>query len=85
VGRTLAELAQNHQVLCITHLPQVAAFADTHFRVTKSTRDGRAAVEIAEVRGAERIEEIARMAGGDKVGEATRRHARDLLGPRATA
>jgi DNA repair protein RecN (Recombination protein N) len=85
VGRTLAELAQNHQVLCITHLPQVAAFADTHFRVTKSTRAGRAAVEIAEVRGAERVEEIARMAGGDKIGEATRRHARDLLGPRATA
>jgi len=85
VGRTLAELAQNHQVLCITHLPQVAAFADTHFRVTKSVRAGRTAVEIAEVRGAERVEEIARMAGGEKVGEATRRHARHLLGPRATA
>ena len=84
VGRVLADLAASHQVLCITHLPQIAASADTHFRVEKSGRGGRAGVRISRVEGAERVEEIARMAGGRKVGEATRRHARELLGPRAT-
>lgn len=79
VGRTLAELAARHQVLCITHLPQIAAFAQTHFRVEKPSLRGRARARVVRVEGAERIEEIARMAGGKSVGEATRRHARELL------
>ncbi|MCH2170061.1 DNA repair protein RecN [Myxococcota bacterium] len=83
VGRTLAELASHHQVLCITHLPQVAAFAQTHFKVEKLARKGRTRVRVTRVEDADRVEEIARMAGGEKVGEATRRHARALLGARA--
>ncbi len=79
VGRALAELAAHHQVLCITHLPQVAACADTHFRVEKHEQGGRTRARLARVEGAERVEEIARMAGGESVGEATRRHARELL------
>jgi DNA repair protein RecN (Recombination protein N) len=82
VGRILSELAAHHQVLCITHLPQIAAFADVHFRVDKAARGGRTRARIERVEGDARVEEIARMAGGEKVGEATRRHARDLLSSR---
>ena len=83
VGRLLADLAAHHQVLCITHLPQIAAHASRHFRVEKQSLRGRARTRIVRVEGAERVEEIARMAGGESVGEATRRHARDLLNARA--
>jgi DNA repair protein RecN (Recombination protein N) len=84
VGRRLAELASHHQVLCITHLPQIAAFAQLHLRVEKRTAGGRTLARIAPVEGTARVEEIARMAGGESVGEATRRHARELLAARAT-
>lgn len=79
VGRLLARLARDHQVLCITHLPQIAAFADRHLRVAKHTRRGRSQTRVAAVAGDERVEELARMAGGERVTDATRRHARDLL------
>jgi DNA repair protein RecN (Recombination protein N) len=79
VGAVLAELAREHQVLCITHLPQVAARADHHLRVRKRTERGRAAVSVERLEGEARVDEIARMAGGAEVGEATRRHARELL------
>jgi DNA repair protein RecN (Recombination protein N) len=82
VGRSLAELAGQHQVLCITHLPQIAAFADTHLRVEKLGRAGRARVAIVPVSGRARIEEIARMAGGESVGAETLAHARALLDAR---
>ncbi|CAG0963773.1 DNA repair protein RecN [Myxococcaceae bacterium] len=80
VGRTLADLSQAHQVLCITHLPQIAARASTHFRVEKSIRVGRTVTEVARLDERARVEEIARMAGGETVSDATRRHARALLG-----
>jgi DNA repair protein RecN (Recombination protein N) len=83
VGRKLAELAGHHQVLCITHLPQIAAFAQTHFRVEKRERGGRTQTRIARVEGADRVLEIARMAGGESVGAATLEHARELLASRA--
>jgi DNA repair protein RecN (Recombination protein N) len=83
VGRALAELAEHHQVLCITHLPQIAAFAHRHFRVEKATRRGRTLARIGPVEGAERVKELARMAGGEAVGEATLRHARELLAARS--
>jgi DNA repair protein RecN (Recombination protein N) len=84
VGRALAELSAHHQVLCITHLPQIAALAASHVRVEKRTTRGRSLARVARVEGAERVEEIARMAGGASVGEATRRHARALLAQRAS-
>jgi DNA repair protein RecN (Recombination protein N) len=83
VGRRLADLAGRHQVLCITHLPQIAARADVHLCVSKAGRAGRTATRIQRVEGADRVEEIARMAGGEAIGDATRAHARALLGPRA--
>jgi len=79
VGRALAELAEHHQVICITHLPQIAAFADVHFRVEKRERGGRTLAGVSRLEGEARVDEVARMAGGAKVSDATRRHARDLL------
>jgi DNA repair protein RecN (Recombination protein N) len=82
VGQRLAELAERHQVLCITHLPQIAAYAHRHFRVAKQAGARRTGVSIAPVTGDERIAEIARMAGGDRAGEAARAYARDLIATR---
>jgi len=83
VGRALLELAAHHQVICITHLPQIAAFGDVHFRVTKRSRKGQTRAEIERIEGEPRVEEIARMAGGEKVTPATRRHATELLGAKS--
>ena len=85
VGRSLAELGGHHQVLCITHLPQIAAFAQAHLRVSKRTQRGRTLARVERVEGPARVEEIARMAGGEAVGEATLRHARELLASRSLA
>jgi len=79
VGRALAELAGEHQVLCITHLPQVAALATTQLRVAKRVQRGRTVTTVEALDGEARVEELARMAGGARVSEATRQHARELL------
>ncbi|MEZ4330248.1 MAG: DNA repair protein RecN [Myxococcota bacterium] len=79
VGRVLAELATDHQVLCITHLPQIAAFAERHFVVRKEQAGGRTRTRVARVEGEARVDELARMAGGERVTEVTREHARSLL------
>lgn len=79
VGRLLAEVARDRQVLCVTHLPQVAARARHHWRVSK-TAEGGAARSRIEVLGPEaRVDEIARMLGGVKLTELTRQHAREML------
>jgi DNA repair protein RecN (Recombination protein N) len=83
VGRSLVELAEQHQVLCITHLPQIAVFADVHFRVDKRERKGRTLARVERIEGDAKIDEIARMAGGESVTQATRRHAEALLGGKA--
>ncbi len=83
VGRALAGIARHHQVLCITHLPQIAAFANVHFRVEKGTRAGRTQATISRIDGDERVREIARLAGGELVGAATLRHARELISSRS--
>ncbi len=79
VGRKLAMVAQAHQVLCITHLPQVAVCGQHHLVVQKSVKDGRTRVEIQPVQDASRAEEIARMLGGRDLTSVTLRHARELL------
>ena len=79
VGQVLANLAADHQVLCITHLPQIAAAAGTHLLVEKHSRGGRAVGEVVRLDPEARVEEIARMAGGAEISAATRRHARELL------
>jgi DNA repair protein RecN (Recombination protein N) len=84
VGRRLAELAAHHQVLCITHLPQIAAYASRHFRVRKEAGKRRTGVSIEHVEGETRVDELARMAGGDRAGEAARDYARELLATRSS-
>lgn len=79
VGALLAELGTAHQVLCITHWPQIAAAAATQLRVVKRTQAGRTHTRVERLSAEERVEELARMAGGTRVGDATREHARDLL------
>lgn len=79
VGQRLAGLAAAHQVICLTHLPQIAARGDRHLRVTKAEAEGRTVARLSAIDGDARVEEIARMSGGAAVTEATRAHARDLL------
>ncbi len=79
VGRMLKQLGRRHQVMCITHLPQVAATADQQWRVTKSAASGKVASKVAVLDEEERVEEIARMLGGVKITETTRRHAAEML------
>jgi DNA repair protein RecN (Recombination protein N) len=79
VGRKLRELARQDQVLCVTHVPQIAALADRHFRAEKSERKGRTVASVRRLEGPERIEELARMLAGERVPETARRHARTLL------
>jgi len=79
VGQLLQTLGAKRQVLCVTHLPQVAAFADAHFRVAKVGRDDGVTSELTELGKAERIEELARMLGGAEVTTKTRAHAKELF------
>jgi DNA repair protein RecN (Recombination protein N) len=79
VGAKLAELAGKHQVICITHLPQVAIHGASHFAVTKSVRDGRTVTQVGRVEDQARIEEVARMLGGRDLTRVTLQHARELL------
>lgn len=80
VGRLLKKLGSDRQVLCVTHLPQVASQADCHFQVSKATlNDGRTVSRIAPLNASARIEEIARMLGGLEITATTRKHARELL------
>ncbi len=79
VGRMLKTLGERHQVMCVTHLPQVAASAAQQWRVAKHMRDGRAASSVELLGARERIEEIARMLGGVKITDLTRKHAAELL------
>ena len=79
VGRLLRRLGQNHQVLCVTHLPQVASQANQHFQVSKQAEGGRTASRIDALDAKGRIEEVARMLGGIEITATTRKHARELL------
>ncbi len=79
IGAKLAAVAQDHQVLCITHLPQVAARGATHFAVSKKVAEGRTYTTITPVSGRARDEEVARMLGGKDLTSVTLRHARELL------
>ncbi len=78
VGRSLWALARRHQVLCVTHLPQIAAHADAHFRIAKRERDGRTVTEITELDREGRIMELAQMLGGSG-GTSAPATARELL------
>lgn len=79
VGRLLKQLGQSRQVLCVTHLPQVAARGDQHFLVSKAENAGRPVSRIGTIDRKGRIEELARMLGGVEITETTRKHAREML------
>ncbi|MBI1887331.1 MAG: DNA repair protein RecN [Nitrosomonadales bacterium] len=80
VGRLLKQLGRGYQVLCVTHLPQVAAAADHQWQVNKVVENGVTLSRIAVLDSEQRIEEIARMLGGVKLTETTRKHAAEMLG-----
>jgi DNA repair protein RecN (Recombination protein N) len=80
VGRMLNELGRSRQVLCVTHLPQVAARADWQWSIAKQTHNGATTSTVSALDGDARVGEIARMLGGEKITETTRRHAAEMLG-----
>ena len=80
VGQLLKKLGTSYQVLCVTHLPQVAATADQQWQVSKTVENGVTLSRIAVLDGEQRVEEIARMLGGVKITETTRKHAAEMLG-----
>jgi DNA repair protein RecN (Recombination protein N) len=80
VARKIKELAGHHQVLCITHLPQIATYADAHYLVTKSVKDGKTRLSIGLLPKEHRARELARMLAGDAVTEKTLRYAEELAG-----
>lgn len=82
IGRSIAEVARHRQVLCVTHLPQIASLSDAHYVVGKSETKGRTLTTVRRLKDAERVEEIARMIGGVKVGDAARRAAEEMLAAR---
>ncbi len=79
IGRSLWGLARRHQVLCVTHLPQIAAHADVHYRIAKRERDGRTVTEVERLDREGRIVELAAMLGGDPGDASTLAAARELL------
>ena len=79
IGRSLWALARRHQVLCVTHLPQIAAHADAHFEITKHERDGRTITEVVPLDREGRIVELAQMLGGSGGGTAALASARELI------
>ena len=80
VGKLIKDLGKKHQVMCITHLPQVAACGDQQWQVAKSSPNGKVTSKVTVLDKKERVEEIARMLGGVKITDTTRKHAAEMLG-----
>ncbi|MGA8270587.1 MAG: DNA repair protein RecN [Candidatus Sulfotelmatobacter sp.] len=79
VGKKLKSLARSNQVLCVTHLPQIATFADHHYVIEKKERNGRTRTTIRPIVGEERTEEVARMLSGAKLTDTSRKHAEQMI------
>jgi DNA repair protein RecN (Recombination protein N) len=79
LAQRLAALASTHQLLVVSHLPQVAAYADGHISITKREKDARTVVEVEILDAEQQVDELARMLGGLEITEATRQHAREML------
>lgn len=80
VGKKLQQVSTNHQVICITHLPQIASKGVSHFHVEKQVDEDRTLTSIQLLSGQQRLEEIARMLGGESLTQTTLQHAREMLG-----
>ncbi|MFH0947978.1 MAG: DNA repair protein RecN [Elusimicrobiota bacterium] len=79
VGKKLSVLSKNHQILCITHLPQLAAFSSEHFHISKIVSDGKTKTSISKLGADDKIAEIARMLGGGMESETSIKHAKELI------
>jgi DNA repair protein RecN (Recombination protein N) len=79
VGRLMKQLGIDRQVLCVTHLPQVAACADQHLVVAKQTLENSTVSSVAAVHGEQRVAEVARMLGGERLSSTTLAHAKEML------
>jgi DNA repair protein RecN (Recombination protein N) len=79
VGKKLKALSKGNQVLCVTHLPQIATFADHHYVIEKREAAGRAKTTVRQINGEERTEEVARMLSGAKLTETSRKHAEQMI------
>ena len=79
VGRKLKELSKDHQVICVTHLPQIACYADAHYSVSKEAKGGRTFARVGLLEKERAVDEIARMLGGMKVTEKTKAHAKEMI------
>jgi len=79
IGAKLKEVARHRQVISVTHLPQVAAYADTHLKISKDTDGTRTAIKVTSLSRAERIDEVARIISGENITEASRRHAEEMI------
>ena len=80
VSEKLGELSRDHQIICITHLPQIAAMADTHFMIEKGLEDGRTVTGIYSLTGDDSIKELARLLGGDEITDAAIENAKEMRG-----
>ncbi len=79
VGRKLKSIAKGQQVICVTHLPQVAAFGDVHFFIQKSPKKDSVAMEVLELKQKDRVQELARLISGEKISKTSLAHAQQLL------
>ena len=79
VSEKLGQLSKNHQIICITHLPQIAAMADTHFKIEKMVENESTKTKIQQLDYEKHIQEIARMVGGDDISEAAVLNAKELV------
>jgi DNA repair protein RecN (Recombination protein N) len=82
VGQKLQELARRYQILCVTHLTQIAACAEHHYRIEKLVLDGRTVTRVEPLNGESRVDELVRMMSGSRVTDAARQHIREMLGSR---
>jgi DNA repair protein RecN (Recombination protein N) len=79
VGKKLKELARADQIICVTHLPQIATFADHHYLISKKETSGRTRTTVGEITGDDRTEEIARMLSGAKLTDTSLKHAEQMI------
>jgi len=79
VSKKMGELSKQHQIICITHLPQIAAMADTHFKIEKYEKDGRTVTSLSHITGDDHIDEIGRLLGGEDISDTVRANAIELI------
>ncbi|HET9941968.1 MAG TPA: DNA repair protein RecN, partial [Terriglobia bacterium] len=82
IGQKLQELSRRYQILCVTHLAQIASCADHHYRIEKLVLDGRTVTRVEPLDGEPRVDELVRMMSGSRVTDAARQHIREMLASR---